>query len=251
MIEDSTILFNEIEGRLDVKANKTWNRVSIRNGQSLYFVKRADCRFIIHLNGNNIKRFGDFAVYHWGNARSTYHGPNKEHEITWLIDFELFSKTVVAVMNKQYELPNDSILEKQIDDIYANPELSTYEKSVLVKARVGHSKFAKKVKKKFGFNCAVKPHIKRNLIAAHIKPWSVCNGIDKTDPCNGICLSPDIDGLFENGDISFNDNGCILIRDDLTKLELQSYGLSGNEKIKIDSEYSKYLNWHRKNKFDC
>lgn len=251
MIEDATTLYNEIEGRLDVKANKTWNRVSIRNGESLYFVKRGDGRFIIHLNGNNISRFGDFAVYHWGNARSVYQRPNKRHEITWLIDFDILSKTVVAVMNKQYELPNDSILEKKIDDIYNNPDLSTYEKSVLAKVRVGHSKFAKEVKKKFGFNCAVKPHLKRNLIAAHIKPWSTCKDIEKTDLYNGICLSPDIDGLFENGDISFNDYGAILIKDDLTKLELQSYGLSGNEKIKIDSEYSKYLNWHRKNKFKC
>ncbi len=249
MIEDATNLFKAIDGRLDVKANKAWNRVSISYGKSLYFVKRADGKHIIHLNGNNIKRFGDYAVYHWGNARSTYHGPNNEHEITWLIDFEVFSSTVEAVFNKQYQLPSDSIIEKQIDDIYANPELSSYEKSVLAKARIGHSKFAKGVKENFSFSCAVKPHIKRNLIAAHIKPWSLCQGNEKTDLRNGICLSPDMDGLFENGDISFNDDGSILIGLGLTKLELQSYGINGKEVIEINSSYSKYLNWHRKHKF--
>lgn len=114
MIEDAANLFKAIDERLDVKANKAWNRVSISYGQSLYFVKRADGKHIIHLNGNNIKRFGDYAFYHWGNARSTYHVPNNEHEITWLIDFEVFSSTVEAVFNKQYQLPNDSIIENKL-----------------------------------------------------------------------------------------------------------------------------------------
>lgn len=73
-------------------------------------------------------------------------------------------------------------------------------------------------------------------------------GNEKTDSRNGLCLSPDMDGLFENGDISFNDDGSILIGVGLTKLELQSYGINGKEVIEINSSYSKYLNWHRKHK---
>ena len=142
----------------------------------------------------------------------------------------------------------DTKLVEQVDTIQSDSELTGGEKEVLSKQRIGHSRFAKLVKERAGYRCMVKPGITRNLVAAHIKPWAVCSPEEKTDLGNGLCLSPDMDGLFESGDISFLDDGTVLIGD-LSDQEKSSYGLSGKEKISVSNCHAPYLAWHRKFKY--
>ena len=59
------------------------------------------------------------------------------------------------------------------------------------------------------------------LISSHIKRSEKCNYDEKYDHKNLILISSEIDGLFDKGDISFEDNGNMLfaknITDDLKK----------------------------------
>jgi len=55
---------------------------------------------------------------------------------------------------------------------------------------------------------------RRFLIASHIKPWRHCNDREKLDGNNGLLLAPHVDKLFDQGWISFADNGALLIYSD-------------------------------------
>lgn len=141
----------------------------------------------------------------------------------------------------------DEELINSIDAILGSKVLGDGEKQALIKQRIGHSLFAKKVKERAGKTCQINPKISRNLIASHIKPWAVSERNEKVDIANGLCLSPNYDGLFEYGVISFNDDGSIIINK-LSNHEMGAYGLNGSERIIVTNAQSTYLAWHRENK---
>ena len=87
------------------------------------------------------------------------------------------------------------------------------------------------------------------LIGAHIKPWTKSNEIEKIDKFNGLPLTPNADKLFELGYISFDNNGNILISNSIDEEDLKSLGINTKTKLNISSEHTKYLEYHRTNKF--
>lgn len=85
------------------------------------------------------------------------------------------------------------------------------------------------------------------LRASHIKPWAACeNGNERLDPFNGIILAAHIDILFDQGWISFENDGRLLISNELDISVKEQCLLP--EKIKAFSVESYcYLEWHREN----
>jgi len=83
------------------------------------------------------------------------------------------------------------------------------------------------------------------LRASHIKPWAACaNGNERLDPHNGIILAAHIDILFDQGWISFENDGYLLISNELDIGVKEQLLLP--EKIKAFSVESYcYLEWHR------
>ena len=53
------------------------------------------------------------------------------------------------------------------------------------------------------------------LIASHIKPWVVSDPAEKLDIENGFLMCPNHDKLFDQGWITFSDDGEIIISEDL------------------------------------
>lgn len=90
----------------------------------------------------------------------------------------------------------------------------------------------------------------KSLIASHIKPCVDClkehNEEEAYDVDNGLLLSPTVDSYFDKKDISFRDDGSILIGNNVAesiRIDFQKYHLDEsilNEKRKI------YLAYHRK-----
>jgi len=83
------------------------------------------------------------------------------------------------------------------------------------------------------------------LIASHIKPFNQSNNNEAYDPNNGLLLSQNMDGLFDKGYISFNDDGSIVISNKLDK-NLKSF----LAKYKLEQEFLlkeriKYMGVHR------
>ena len=88
------------------------------------------------------------------------------------------------------------------------------------------------------------------LIASHIKPYIKCEEDEKFDADNGLLLSKDIDNLFDNGWITFDDDGTVLCSDNLDiriKSELQKQKL---DKKYLNEKRLKYLKYHRDYVFD-
>jgi len=83
------------------------------------------------------------------------------------------------------------------------------------------------------------------LIASHIKPFAKASEEESYDPNNGLLLSQNMDGLFDKGYISFNDDGSIIISellDPRLREHLRGYHL---DDIFLRQERRKYLIYHR------
>ena len=94
------------------------------------------------------------------------------------------------------------------------------------------------------------------VTGSHIKSWEDCRNQGKEEEAynvnNGILLNKELDDLFDNGLISFSEEGVILFTKNSDKLgsdkkdQLKNYKLDRNF---INSERLKYLEYHRK-KYD-
>ena len=87
------------------------------------------------------------------------------------------------------------------------------------------------------------------MLASHIKPWSACASHEKLDVNNGFLLCPNHDRLFDNGWISFDDTGAILISEQLDPVDRINMNVFDDMKIHLTEENKKYLEYHRKNIF--
>jgi hypothetical protein len=124
----------------------------------------------------------------------------------------------------------------------------------LVWIRKNHAKFRDPVEQHWEGRCAVADHNCDDhpglLIASHIFPWARSNPREKTDVDNGLLLSSPIDRLFDQGLISFADDGLMLVSSDLAPRTRKIFGLKAGMKIanskKITKGMRKYLAKHRK-----
>ena len=91
------------------------------------------------------------------------------------------------------------------------------------------------------------------MIASHIKGWASCEtNQERLDGNNGLLLAPNIDKIFDNGFISFEDNGDILVSSKIDQETLNRLGLKLNTKPTVgpfNKEQKRYLNFHRQNTF--
>lgn len=89
-----------------------------------------------------------------------------------------------------------------------------------------------------------------SLVASHIKPFIQCLNDDEAyDPNNGLLLSRNMDILFDQGYISFNNDGTIMyspqLNEEVTK-HLDNYKL---DSIFINENRIQYFDYHRNNVF--
>jgi len=141
---------------------------------------------------------------------------------------------------------NSSILK-----IEQRNDIGETEKLRLIKSRVGQGVYRKNLIK-VEDKCRVTGLSDSNyLIASHIKPWGHSNDNEKLDGNNGLLLSPHIDKLFDNGHISFSNDGNMLISTRLNTDVLTIWNV--NKVLNIGSFNRKqevYLEYHRTNIFE-
>lgn len=127
-------------------------------------------------------------------------------------------------------------------------EIIETEKEAIIKQRIGQSVFKKNVNEIEKYCRLTKIDNIDFLIASHIKPWKDCNSSERLDKNNGLLLSPHIDKLFDNGYISFENNGDVIISKKLPKNILEKWYIKDAMNVgEFNSEQSRYLEYHRKN----
>lgn len=138
-----------------------------------------------------------------------------------------------------------TVLDQQCGEPSTQEALNT-EGFATVKTRIGQKKFRTDLFEYWG-GCAISGvKLEAILKASHIRPWKDADDFQKLDPFNGILLAAHYDSLFDQGYISFNDSGEILLSKSAKALPA-AFGLSADIKLsKIDEQHKKYLSDHRK-----
>ncbi|HIF9263909.1 TPA: HNH endonuclease [Photobacterium damselae] len=118
-----------------------------------------------------------------------------------------------------------------------------------VKTRIGQTIYRQKLLDYWNNKCAVTGlSITPLLMASHIKPWCVSNDEERLDKYNGLLLNPTLDKLFDQGYITFQNNGMIEISP-LISDSMESLDINPNLSIKFEDEHNKYLQYHREHIF--
>ena len=116
----------------------------------------------------------------------------------------------------------------------------------IVKSRIGQGKFRKNLIKFWG-SCSITGLSNTALLkASHIKPWRDCSNLERLDPMNGLLLHPTYDHLFDAGFISFDNDGKILISEDLSETDTEILHISIECRLrKLPSKVLDYMKYHR------
>lgn len=126
------------------------------------------------------------------------------------------------------------------------------EKEAIIKIRVNQGAFRRGLLRRYNHCCLCGVTNEEFLIASHIKPWSKSDPEEKTDIYNGLLLCPNHDKLFDEGWITFDDNGKIIISKDINKSnKYDSVLLNVNDdmKIEIHNKNKYYIKYHREHIF--
>lgn len=118
----------------------------------------------------------------------------------------------------------------------------------LVVQRVGQNLFRDALLDYWHGSCCVTGLSVASLLrASHIKPWAKCeNDNERLDVFNGLLLAPHIDALFDDGWISFSDQGGVLVSKTLPTVARTQLDLSTDWCIKgLRPEHMHYLGFHR------
>jgi predicted restriction endonuclease len=86
----------------------------------------------------------------------------------------------------------------------------------------------------------------RVLRSSHIKPWTTSNVREKVDHFNGLLLVPNLDTLFNEGLISFQDDGRMLVSDDWQAGDKRRMHITSDLHLrKVHPESRPYMEFHR------
>jgi putative restriction endonuclease len=101
-------------------------------------------------------------------------------------------------------------------------------------------------------SCAV-TNVQEPLVlrSSHIKPWATSSVEEKVDHFNGLLLVANLDALFNEGLISFRNDGCILMSDRFRRDDQRRMHITPHLRLRtVHPRSSPYLEFHRDTKFD-
>ncbi|MCR4635197.1 MAG: HNH endonuclease [Butyrivibrio sp.] len=137
-------------------------------------------------------------------------------------------------------------IDNQINEIISEG----IEKEAIVKVRVNQAVFRDLLIKKYDRCCLCGVSNRKLLVASHMKPWSVCKPEEKLDVNNGLLMCPNHDKLFDQGYISFDDDGKIIISKRLSQVDCVYMNVNDGMKIDVNDSNREYLRYHRNNIFE-
>ena len=119
----------------------------------------------------------------------------------------------------------------------------------MVKVRVNQGVFRKMLLRKYDKCRLCEVSDQSLLTASHIKPWAASNDEEKLDDENGFLFCPNHDKLFDQGFISFTDEGKIMISLSLSENDRTAMKVDSAMSIELSQRNRQYLVYHRENIF--
>jgi hypothetical protein len=158
---------------------------------------------------------------------------------------DLTNANIVSIKN---DLSPLSAIESEFEinmEIMAKGIEGDLEKIQLVKARRGQGIFRANVRL-VEKSCRVTGvSNKKHLRASHIKPWSESDDKEKISGYNGLLLAPHVDHLFDQGFITFDHDGNLLVSSKLHKEVLPKWSIA--EELNVGSfldQQVDFLDYH-------
>lgn len=117
----------------------------------------------------------------------------------------------------------------------------------IVKQRVGQGYFRRALLDYWGGCCPLTGIADEALLrASHIVPWSECRSDDeRLDVFNGLLLAAHWDAAFDRGLVSFNDEGCALVKPTLSEAAVNLLEPESARPLPLDDAHRRQLAWHR------
>ena len=137
---------------------------------------------------------------------------------------------------------NISTISEEIDKL----NLQGKSKEAVVRVRVNQGVFRNKLLQRYSKCCLCGVSNPNLLIASHIKSWSESEPNEKLDIDNGLLMCPNHDRLFDQGWLTFDENGYVIIADGLSEGDRIALNINDNMKITLTEKNKKYLLYHRK-----
>ncbi|MDD4187664.1 MAG: HNH endonuclease signature motif containing protein [Bacilli bacterium] len=118
------------------------------------------------------------------------------------------------------------------------------EKEAILKARVRQGEYRQKLLERCPYCPITLVSDERILIAS--KPWRKSTDFEKTDPNNGLILTPTYDKLFDNGFISFESDGTMLVSPWISPMNQKRLNIYNGKKVNMSThKKEEYLFYHR------
>ncbi|PSH04546.1 MAG: hypothetical protein CXZ00_06925 [Acidobacteria bacterium] len=125
--------------------------------------------------------------------------------------------------------------------------LDNTTRKAVIDARRGQGRFRQQLIELWGGACAVTGcDVRAALTASHIKPWRACSNKERLSAHNGLLLIGTLDCLFDNGLITFEENGRLCTSSQLSAKQKRTLGLRSGMKLRrIERAHLPFLKWHR------
>lgn len=227
--------------------NLTFADKGKENLRKKYEVKKV--AYLIRVNP--MKYWGEFSFYQNGKFWFNFSIPSyKRQEVYEKTRFECITR-----IEKELGFKIDTMVDLKDEYKYhydesKNKYIAESEREGYVKQRLVQGKFRNRLLERYD-DCIICGIENKNLlVASHIKPWRKSSNVERVDVNNGLLLCPNHDKLFDNGWISFDGEGTMILSP-----RLKEY--SDNDKLRIESgitfDFSidsyKYLDYHRRKIF--
>ena len=139
----------------------------------------------------------------------------------------------------------DNKLVEAIEEELDSLQLEGADRQALVNVRANQGIFRQKLLNRFRKCCLCGVSEPGILVASHIKPWADCEALEKLDVNNGFLMCPNHDKLFDQGWITFDGNGTIVVSSKLSAVNQLYLNVNSEMKIELTKENKEYLEYHR------
>jgi hypothetical protein len=149
----------------------------------------------------------------------------------------------------RHNLSEPTSIDADIEEIRQRHDLPSTQKEALIQARRGQGRFRQDLFAHWSGCAVVGCAVGSVLKASHIKPWRKSSDAERLDPANGLLLIANLDALFNDGLITFDDDGKMLVSAQLTQKERSLLHLGGRLRARLTPQQRDYLQFHRAHEF--
>ena len=165
----------------------------------------------------------------------------------WRDDRKFDYTTTIKTSSTYADSDNQKLVSEfnRVNEVINDPELEGADRLAIVKTRVNQGVFRDRLIRKYKKCCLCGVDAESMLISSHIKPWSDSTPAERTSVDNGLLLCPNHDRLFDQGFISFDDTGKIIISSLMNETNRIFLNINDEMAIDLNSKTKEFMRYHR------